>query len=65
MAPTRVHFSEELDRLETDAMGGLDLVAELIPPTIGALERSDAEAAGRVIAGDDIVDACFLVCTRA
>jgi phosphate transport system protein len=60
MAPTRVLFREELAQLERDAMGGLDLVAELLEPTLVALEGCDAAVAAQVIAGDDRVDARFL-----
>lgn len=60
MAPTRVAFREQLALLEQDAMGGLDLVAELLVPTLDALERCEAGVAERVIAGDDLIDTRFL-----
>lgn len=60
MAPTRVAFREELEQLERDALGGLDLVAQMLDPTLDALERSDADMAEQVIAGDDVVDQRFL-----
>ena len=59
MAPTRIHFREELEQLEADALGGLDLVADLLERTVDALARHDAALASEVVELDDVVDARY------
>ena len=56
MAPTRIHFREELEQLEADALGGLDLVADLLERTVDALAHHDTGVASQVVELDDVVD---------
>ncbi len=62
MAPveTRVHYQEELERLETSALGGLDLVSEALERTLEAVEHQDVELAQLVVADDDRIDGRYL-----
>lgn len=60
MAGTRQHFSEELLRVEEQALGGLDLVATQLDRVLEALEHQDVELAAMVIANDDLVDGRYL-----
>lgn len=57
---TRVHYQEELDQLEENALGGLDLVTETLNRTVEAIEHSDVELAARVVADDDRIDGRYL-----
>jgi phosphate transport system protein len=57
---TRIHFQEELSRLEDQALGGLDLVVETLDRTLEALEHQDVELATMVIADDDRIDGRYL-----
>lgn len=56
----RVHFQEELTRLEAATLGGLDLVVEQLARTVEALENQDVELAAMVIHDDDRVDGRYL-----
>ncbi|HXR30462.1 MAG TPA: phosphate signaling complex protein PhoU [Solirubrobacterales bacterium] len=62
MAPTetRVFYQEELERLETSALGGLDLVTGALERTMEAVEHQDVELAQLVIADDDRIDGRYL-----
>ena len=62
MAPTetRVHYQEELERLEASALGGLDLVSEALERTLEAVEHQDVELAQLVVADDDRIDGRYL-----
>src|SRR5882762_9377998 len=60
MAETRVHFQEELSRLEDQALGGLDMVVSTLDRTLEALEHQDVELASMVIADDDRIDGRYL-----
>ncbi len=61
MAPqARIHFHDELAQLETQALGGLDLVAGAVERTIEALTRQDLELASLVIADDDRIDGRYM-----
>src|SRR2546421_1792242 len=60
MAETRVHFQEELSRLEDQALGGLDMVVSTLDRTLEALEHQDVELASIVIADDDRIDGRYL-----
>ena len=60
MATTRVHFQEELARLEERALGGLDMVVATLERTLEALEQRDIELASMVIADDDMLDGRYL-----
>jgi phosphate transport system protein len=53
---TRQHFHEELQRLESAAIGGLDLVVEQLDRVMEALEHRDIELAQFVIVDDDRLD---------
>jgi phosphate transport system protein len=56
----RIHFQEELQRLEEMALGGLDMVVSALDRTVEALEHQDVELAGLVIADDDRIDGRYL-----
>jgi phosphate transport system protein len=60
MVETRVHFLEELRRLEAQALGGLDMVAEALDRTLEAVQHRDIELAAMVIADDDRIDGRYL-----
>jgi phosphate transport system protein len=57
---TRIHYQEELERLESSALGGLDLVVQTLDRTIEAVEHQDVELAELVIADDDRIDGRYL-----
>jgi phosphate transport system protein len=56
----RLHFQQQLQRLETGALGGLDVVVEQLDRTLEALAHQDVELAQMVIADDDRVDGRYL-----
>jgi phosphate transport system protein len=56
----RLHFQDELERLETAALGGLDLVVLQLDRVMEALEHRDVELAELVIADDDRLDGRYL-----
>ena len=62
MAPDeiRVHYREELERLEGRALDGLDLVIAALERTIEAVQHQDIELAELVIADDDVIDGRYL-----
>jgi phosphate transport system protein len=57
---TRVHYQEELEKLEASALGGLDLVTGALNRTLEAIEHQDVELAQLVIADDDRIDGRYL-----
>ncbi|HXV04979.1 MAG TPA: phosphate signaling complex protein PhoU [Solirubrobacterales bacterium] len=57
---TRVHYREELEKLEAGAMGGLELVNAALGRTMEAIEHQDVELAQLVIADDDRIDGRYL-----
>ena len=57
---TRVHFKEELDELESQALAGLDMVVTQLERTMEALSQQDVELAAMVIADDDRIDGRYL-----
>jgi phosphate transport system protein len=57
---TRIHYQEELDQLEANALGGIDLVVDTLGRTIEALAHHDVELAELVIADDDRIDGRYL-----
>jgi len=59
-AETRIHYQEELGRLEASALGGLDLVSSALERTMEAVEQQDVELAQLVIADDDRIDGRYL-----
>jgi phosphate transport system protein len=56
----RLHFQEELQRLEEQALTGLDLVARTLDRTREAVRDQDVELAEMVIADDDLIDGLYL-----
>ncbi len=56
----RQHFIEELERVETAALGGIDLVVDQLDRVLEALEHQDVELAAMVVANDDLVDGRYL-----
>jgi len=56
----RLHFQEELTRLEEQALGALDLVVATLDRTLEALHHRDIELAGIVIQDDDRIDGRYL-----
>jgi phosphate transport system protein len=57
---TRIAYQEELERLESHALGGLDLVVGSIERTNEAVQHQDVELAELVIASDDVIDGRYL-----
>ena len=57
---TRIHYQEELARLEASALGGLDLVSGALERTMEAVEHQDVELAQLVVADDDRIDGRYL-----
>ena len=56
----RAHFREELQGIETQALGALDLVSSALDRTLEALRHQDVELATFVIADDDRIDGRYL-----
>jgi phosphate transport system protein len=56
----RIHYQEELEKLETRALEGLDLVGRALERTIEAVQHQDTELAELVIADDDVIDGRYL-----
>jgi phosphate transport system protein len=56
----RLHFQQQLQELETRALGGLDIVVEQLDRTLEALAHQDVELAQMVIADDDRLDGRYL-----
>ena len=56
----RVHYQEELERLEGSALGGLDMVNVALARTMEAVEHQDIELAQVVINDDDRIDGRYL-----
>ena len=59
-ASHRLQFQEELGRLETQALGALDLVVTTLDRTLEALQHRDIELAAIVIQDDDRIDGRYL-----
>lgn len=57
---TRIHYREELEKLEAGAMGGLEMVNAALGRTMEAVEHQDVELAQIVIADDDRIDGRYL-----
>jgi phosphate transport system protein len=57
---TRLHYQEELEKLEEHALGGLDLVVQSLDRTMEAVEHQDVELAELVVADDDRIDGRYL-----
>jgi phosphate transport system protein len=60
MAEARLHYQDQLDALETNCLGGLDLVISSVDRTMEAVEHQDIELAELVIADDDRIDGRYL-----
>jgi phosphate transport system protein len=58
--PPRDHFLQELARLETQALGGLDLVCESLDRVLEAVLHTDIELAQLVVEDDDRIDGRYL-----
>jgi phosphate transport system protein len=58
--PTRLHYREELDQLESRALEGLDMVIESLDRTMEAVEHQDTELSQLVVADDDRIDGRYL-----
>jgi phosphate transport system protein len=56
----RAHFQQQLNELETRALGALDLIVEQLDRVLEALNHQDVELAQMVIADDDRVDGRYL-----
>jgi phosphate transport system protein len=59
-ASARIHFQHELEQLEAQALGALDLVISSLDRTMEALHHQDIELASIVILDDDRVDGRYL-----
>jgi phosphate transport system protein len=57
---TRLHYQEELQRLESRALDGLDMVVQSLDRTLEAVEHQDTELSQLVIADDDRIDGRYL-----
>ena len=60
MPDTRMHYQDQLDELEKNALGGLDLVISSLDRTMEAVQHQDMELAELVIADDDRIDGRYL-----
>ena len=60
MPTSRIHFQEELQRLEEQALEGESSIVPILDRTLEALLHEDVELAGMVIADDDRVDGRYL-----
>jgi len=57
---TRHEYREELERLESRALDGLDLVVAAVDRTVESIQHQDIELAELVIADDDVIDGRYL-----
>jgi phosphate transport system protein len=55
----RAHFQAQLEQLEEQALGALDLVVQALDRTLQALQHQDDELAALVISEDDRIDARY------
>jgi len=60
MPEARAHFQEELARLESQALGGLDMIVQSLDRALETVEHRDIELASMVIEDDDRVDGRYL-----
>ena len=56
----RAHFHAELDRLERQGLGALDMVATAVDRAVESVVHQDVELASMVIADDDRIDGRYL-----
>jgi phosphate transport system protein len=57
---TRHHFRAQLKELETQTLGGMDLVTQQLDRALEAISYQDVELAGMVVADDDRIDGRYL-----
>jgi phosphate transport system protein len=57
---TRTHFQEELEKLEAQALGGLDMVVDALDRALETVQHQDVELAAMVISDDDRIDGRYL-----
>jgi len=57
---TRLHYQDELERLEGRALEGLDMVVQSLDRTLEAVEHQDVELSELVVADDDRIDGRYL-----
>ncbi len=57
---TRLHFQEELEKLEQQALGAIDMVATAVDRALETVQHQDVELASMVIADDDRLDGRYL-----
>src|ERR1700722_15293575 len=60
MQETRHQFRESLKELETQTLGGLDMVIQQLDRALESLSYQDVELAGMVVADDDRIDGRYL-----
>jgi phosphate transport system protein len=60
MPEVRLHYRDELDKLEHSALDGIDLVIGSLDRTMEAVQHQDMELAELVIADDDRIDGRYL-----
>jgi phosphate transport system protein len=60
LAEARLHYSDHLEALEKNCLGGLDLVIASLDRTMEAVQHQDMELAELVIADDDRIDGRYL-----
>jgi phosphate transport system protein len=60
MPEARSHYQDDLDSLEANCLGGLDLVVAALDRTMEAVQHQDTELAELVIADDDRIDGRYL-----
>jgi len=56
----RVHFTQALNHLEEQALGGLDMVGGVLERALECVQHQDVELAALVIADDDRLDGRYL-----
>jgi phosphate transport system protein len=57
---TRAHFTEELAKLEEQALGGLTMVVQALDRSLEMVQHQDVELASMVVADDDRIDGRYL-----
>jgi phosphate transport system protein len=60
VADGRIHFQQEIQLLEEQALGGLDMVVGILDSALEALAHCDSELAAIVVADDDRIDGRYL-----
>jgi phosphate transport system protein len=60
MLETRHEFRESLKELESETLGGLEMVIEQLDRALESVSHQDVELAGMVVAGDDRIDRRYL-----